>query len=200
MKLLTMDTIDFSHLMILLKAGSKDIVYQICHKVMERLPKETAYQALTLKFNDLLNITSEESIQLYTALSLLMKKALSMQAPDVSQIFSIFPSDFQKNLRNLLTKIIVENFEEIKSCTMGNTVSLPQLVDFDWRVNVTASSNSFSQMNLPTCLLQLQMQESQKSITETEVNIELTKETLDMMIDEISKIQTQVYSSLDMKA
>merc|ERR1712002_802338 len=118
--------------MLLLKAGSKDVVYQICHKVMERLPKDTPYQALTLKFNDMLSISSEESVQLYTALSCLLKKALNYGRPDVAHILSIFPSDFNKKLRDLLTKIIIEKFEEIQSCMLGNIISLPQLVDFDW--------------------------------------------------------------------
>ena len=36
-------------------------------------------------------------------------------------------------------------------------VSLPKLVDFDWRVDVKTSSNAISRMSMPTCIMQLQV-------------------------------------------
>lgn len=36
-------------------------------------------------------------------------------------------------------------------------VSLPKLIDFDWRVDVKTSSNAISRMSMPTCIMQLQV-------------------------------------------
>lgn len=37
------------------------------------------------------------------------------------------------------------------------TVSLPKLVDFDWRVDVKTSSDAVARMSVPTCILNLQV-------------------------------------------
>lgn len=36
-------------------------------------------------------------------------------------------------------------------------VSLPRLVDLDWRVDIKTSSDSISRMAVPTCLLQMKV-------------------------------------------
>ena len=38
-----------------------------------------------------------------------------------------------------------------------HTVSLPRLVDLDWRVDIRTSSDSISRMAVPTCLLQMKV-------------------------------------------
>lgn len=38
-----------------------------------------------------------------------------------------------------------------------HTVSLPRLVDLDWRVDIKTSSDSISRMAVPTCLLQMKV-------------------------------------------
>ena len=36
-------------------------------------------------------------------------------------------------------------------------VSLPRLIDFDWRVDVKTSSDSVMRMAVPTCLVQMKV-------------------------------------------
>ena len=38
-----------------------------------------------------------------------------------------------------------------------SSVSLPRLVDFDWRVDVKISSDSVARMAQPTCLVQMKV-------------------------------------------
>lgn len=53
----------------------------------------------------------------------------------------------------------------VSSCSAGPnrpsffnpSVSLPRLVDMDWRVDIKTSSDSISRMAVPTCLLQLKV-------------------------------------------
>ena len=37
------------------------------------------------------------------------------------------------------------------------SVSLPRLIDFDWRVDVKTSSDSVTRMAVPTCLVQMKV-------------------------------------------
>jgi hypothetical protein len=89
-----------------------------------------------------------------------------------------FISDaFHKNLRELLSRIIAEqlpNWRKQSIKTMGkcvksdfiysfytqiivSPVSLPQLVDFNWRVDIKTSADTLSRMSVPTCILQMQV-------------------------------------------
>ncbi|XP_025084933.1 COMM domain-containing protein 9-like isoform X2 [Pomacea canaliculata] len=80
----------------------------------------------------------------------------------------------------------------------ASAISLPKLVDFDWRVDVKTSSDAVARMSVPTCILNLQMEgnlEGRDSQTEWQsVNVELSKETLDTMLDGLSKIREQLAS------
>ncbi|KAK2569004.1 COMM domain-containing protein 9 [Acropora cervicornis] len=73
-----------------------------------------------------------------------------------------------------------------------------QLVDFDWRVDVKTSSNAISRMSMPTCIMQLQVQENaaEKNAMPAvrRLNVELTKEKLDTMLDGLGKIRDQLSS------
>lgn len=95
-------------------------------------------------------------------------------------------------------------------------VSLPRLVDFDWKVNIKSSSDSVSRMAAPTCLVQMnvrprpytytppdkrywrQVQSNPESTKEManvrSINVEFNKETLETMLDGLGKIRDQLSS------
>lgn len=81
-----------------------------------------------------------------------------------------------------------------------NPVSLPTLVDFDWRVDVISASNQVNRMSVPRCLLQLQVADNgNKASTEqvaksSNITVELSKETLETMLDGLGKIRDQLNS------
>ncbi|CAB3984468.1 Hypothetical predicted protein [Paramuricea clavata] len=81
---------------------------------------------------------------------------------------------------------------------MASQVSLPKLVDFDWRVDVKTSSDAVTRMSMPTCLVQLKIQENaceEKRLPELKcLNVELSKKTLDTMLDGLGKIRDQLSS------
>ncbi|KAK6973834.1 COMM domain-containing protein 9, partial [Biomphalaria glabrata] len=76
--------------------------------------------------------------------------------------------------------------------------SLPKLLDFDWRVDMKTSSDSVARMSVPTCMLNLEIQEQPGKIQQTagieNVSVELSKETLDTMLDGLGKIRDQLAS------
>lgn len=55
----------------------------------------------------------------------------------------------------------IDNYSVVQLCLFLffdlMEVSLPKLVDFDWRVDVKTSSNAISRMSMPTCIMQLQV-------------------------------------------
>uniref|UniRef100_UPI00109FA545 COMM domain-containing protein 9-like n=1 Tax=Podarcis muralis TaxID=64176 RepID=UPI00109FA545 len=75
-------------------------------------------------------------------------------------------------------------------------VSLPRLVDLDWRVDIKTSSDSISRMAVPTCLLQLKIQEDAalcgNDFTTSALTVELNKQTLDTMLDGLGRIRDQL--------
>ncbi|GFR61831.1 COMM domain-containing protein 9-like [Elysia marginata] len=78
------------------------------------------------------------------------------------------------------------------------SVSLPKLVDFDWRVDTKTSSDCVARMSVPTCILNLQIEPRALQVNQTPqaetVNVELSKETLDTMLDGLGKIRDQLAS------
>ncbi|OCT83693.1 hypothetical protein XELAEV_18021835mg, partial [Xenopus laevis] len=112
------------------------------------------------------------------------------------EILPVFPENFHQNLKNLLTKLILENLSAWRSDVLDSQISLPRLVDLDWRVDIKASSDSVARMAVPTCLLQMKIQEnpdlcgSEPAINT--VTMEMSKETLDTMLDGLGRIRDQL--------
>lgn len=117
---------------------------------------------------------------------------------DPKAVYDLFPENFHKNLRELISKIIAENMPLWRTNAINQQVSLPKLIDFDWRVDVKTSSSVISRMSMPTCIIQLQVQENaveQNSMPSVRrLNVELTKEKLDTMLDGLGKIRDQLSS------
>merc|ERR1712150_37667 len=142
---------------------------------------------------DSLSVGPGDAKKVVSSLSSLIKNAVFHGSTDPKVIVTLYPDGFHKNLRDLLSKIIIENLPSWKAHAINNLVSMPRLVDFDWRVDVKSSSDSISRMSVPTCILQLQVKEEAKTQTEiTDVNtfnVELSKEKLDTMLDGLGKIR-----------
>ncbi|KAG9335752.1 hypothetical protein JZ751_004181 [Albula glossodonta] len=74
-------------------------------------------------------------------------------------------------------------------------ISLPQLVDMDWRVDMKTASDSVSRMAVPTCLMHMKVQDPLASgcgDPVSTVTVELSRETLDTMLDGLGRIRDQL--------
>uniref|UniRef100_A0AAA9SC08 COMM domain containing 9 n=1 Tax=Bos taurus TaxID=9913 RepID=A0AAA9SC08_BOVIN len=174
-----------------ISASSKDVVRQLCQE---------SFSSSALGSKNLLDVTcsslsvtQEEAEQLLQALHRLTRLAVFRDLSSAEAILALFPENFHQNLKNLLTKIILEHVAE-RSCIP--TVSLPRLVDLDWRVDIKTSSDSISRMAVPTCLLQMKIQEDPSLCGDrpsvSAVTVELSKETLDTMLDGLGRIRDQL--------
>ncbi|XP_016125331.1 COMM domain-containing protein 9 [Sinocyclocheilus grahami] len=182
----------FTALQLLLKAPSKDAVRQIC---TESYPAGAfKCQSIVEKTANALSVSNSEAMQLLTAFHMLSHHAVYQNLTSPEQILSIFPESFHSNLKNLITKIILENSVTWRNEALSGQISLPKLVDLEWRVDMKTASDSLSRMAVPTCLLQMKLQDTpcSGSPSESTVTMELSKETLDTMIDGLGRIRDQL--------
>uniref|UniRef100_A0A5G2RKT5 COMM domain containing 9 n=1 Tax=Sus scrofa TaxID=9823 RepID=A0A5G2RKT5_PIG len=143
-----------------LKASSKDVVRQLCQESFSSSAVGSK-KLLDITCSSL-SVTQEEAEQLLQALHRLTRA-----------ILALFPENFHQNLKNLLTKIILEHVVDIKT-----------------------SSDSISRLAVPTCLLQMKIQEDPSLCGDkpsvSAVTVELSKETLDTMLDGLGRIRDQL--------
>ncbi|CAM2115686.1 COMM domain-containing protein 9 [Caretta caretta] len=184
----------FAALQILLKASSKDVVRQLCQECFSSSTRGSSKLIDSTCSN--LSVTSEEAAQLVCCLHNLTRHVVYRGLSSAEEILSLFPQNFHQSLKNLLTKIILENVSVWRSEAQSSQISLPRLVDMDWRVDIKTSSDSIGRMAVPTCLLQLKIQEDAAlcgdSPVISSVTVELNKETLDTMLDGLGRIRDQL--------
>ncbi|XP_053305579.1 COMM domain-containing protein 9 [Spea bombifrons] len=183
---------EFPALQLLLKAPSKDVVGKLCRDSFPR--PAVASEKLIENASADLSVTPEEASKLIGALHALTRHVVYNGLTSAEDVLSVFPENFHQNLKNLLTKLILENLPAWRTETQNSSISLPRLVDLDWRVDIKTSSDSLSRMAVPTCLLQMKIQEDpdlSDPATST-LTMELSKETLDTMLDGLGRIRDQL--------
>ncbi|XP_069132244.1 COMM domain-containing protein 9-like [Argopecten irradians] len=189
---------DFDALSVLLQASSKDVVWRLCNEAFIHRDKQRCSDSVLATVGDVLSLDALKTQKLLGSLGALLKTAVFHGDTTPSSLQALFPSSFHKNLRDLLVKTMMENMNNWRNSALNNQVSLPRLVDFDWRVDIKTSSDTITRMSVPTCVLQMKVQENATEvdqIAEVEhVNVELSKETLDTMLDGLSKIRDQLSS------
>ncbi|XP_062849846.1 COMM domain-containing protein 9 [Trichomycterus rosablanca] len=183
----------FESLQLLLKAPSKDVVRQICSDSFpSRASKSRTLVDSTAR---VLTVSSNEAAQVLTAFHILSHHVLFHNLTAPEQILSVFPDTFHPNLKNLVTKILLEQSVSWRNEALASQISLPQLVDMEWRVDMKTASDSVSRMAVPTCILNIKMQDNSSvgsSTCESSVTVELSKETLDTMVDGLGRIRDQL--------
>ncbi|XP_048463250.1 COMM domain-containing protein 9 [Rhincodon typus] len=136
------------------------------------------------------------SLQLICSLHGFTRQVVFQGLTSAEEILPLFPDSFHQNLKNLLTKIIVENRAAWRNEALANQISLPQLTDMDWRVDIKTSSDNINRMAVPTCLLQMKIQDDvsacQGGPIISTVSLELSKEKLDTMLDGLGRIRDQL--------
>ncbi|KAM3869708.1 COMM domain-containing protein 9 [Diretmus argenteus] len=180
----------FSSLQLLLQAPSKDAVRDVCvqsHRTPTRQLAETTAAAFS--------IPAAQAAQLVQSLHILSHHVLFHNLSSPDQILTLFPESFHSSLKNLITKILLEHCPTWRTEACGNPVSLPQLKELDWRVDMVTGSNSVSRMSVPTCLVQFKMEDSCPAAageSVSSVTVELSRESLDTILDGLGRIRDQL--------
>ncbi|XP_077994929.1 COMM domain-containing protein 9-like [Glandiceps talaboti] len=183
---------------LLLKANSKEFVLRLCEDSFLYRDVLEYPQTVLDNISVTLSIQHNAAKQMLRCLSSLIQCAIFEGCSDITSIHALFPADFHKNLKDLLSKIMAENLQSWKNRSVNNQISLPRLVDFDWRVDLKTSTDTISRMSMPTCVVQLKIQDTPKQVDNvpevSSLSVELSKETLDTMLDGLGKIRDQLNS------
>ncbi|GAA6073030.1 COMM domain-containing protein 9 [Tachysurus ichikawai] len=183
----------FSSLNLLLKAPSKDVVRQICTDSFTTRVHES--QSVIDSTAHALSVSSTEAMQVLAAFHTLSHHVVFHNFTATEQIQSLFPATFHSNLKNLITKILLEQSATWRNEALSSQISLPKLEDLEWRVDMKMASDSVSRMAVPTCILHMKIQDRgsvSSSKSESSVTVELSKETLDTMLDGLGRIRDQL--------
>ncbi|XP_058500713.1 COMM domain-containing protein 9 isoform X1 [Solea solea] len=186
----TVSSEHFTNLQLLLKAPSKDAVRDVCvqsHRAASHSLAEAA--AATL------NISTAQAAQLVHSLHVLSRHVVFHSLSSPEQILALFPASFHSSLKNLITKILLENSPTWRTEAAGDHISVPQLKHVDWRVDMVTGSDSLSRMSVPTCLVQLQVDDPCPSAggeSVSTVMVELSRESLDTILDGLGRIRDQL--------
>jgi len=139
-----------------------------------------------------LNISQDEADKMFSSLSQLVRIAVYNGYSEPEQMQQLFPDSFHGNLKDLLTSMLCEKSSAWKNTALSKQVSMPKLVDFSWRVDVKTASNESARMSVPACILQVQVEDKSHGLGVDSHTVELNKETLDTMLDGLSKIRDQL--------
>ncbi|XP_072241392.1 COMM domain-containing protein 9 [Leuresthes tenuis] len=181
---------DFTNLQFLLKAPSKDAVREVCVQ-SHKGPCRQLTESTAATFS----IPAGQAAQLVQSLHALSHHVLFYNLSTPEQILSLFPESFHSSLKNLITKILLENSPAWRTEALSNQISLPQLKGLDWRVDMVTGSDSVSRMSVPTCLVQLKLEDPCPSAgmeSVSTVTVELSRETLDTILDGLGRIRDQL--------
>lgn len=84
-------------------------------------------------------------------------------------------------------------FREASNCAR---VSLPNLIDIDWHVNMIKSSHAVKSIEIPSVVLQLDIADIPMHVNQLpmqkKIHVELNKESLDTMLEGLGKIRDQL--------
>lgn len=183
----------FASLQFLLKAPSKDHVRQLCADCFPVGSLDS--RSLAENTARILSVSAGEAKQLFVALHTLSHHILFHNLTAPEQILALFPESFHPSLKNLLTKIELELSPTWRNEALSNQISLPQLVDMDWRVDMKTASDSVSRMAVPTCLVHMKIEDPSYlggSDSLSSMTVELSRETLDTMLDGLGRIRDQL--------
>ncbi|XP_015906948.1 COMM domain-containing protein 9 [Parasteatoda tepidariorum] len=188
--------INFDILLLLLKASSKQQVLDIVENAFKYREKELPPNQILKPVADSFEVDTTEASKLFSALGDFIKFILFNGYSTYESIISLFPEDFHKNLRDLVSKIFIEKFSSWKTAAITNSVSVPRLVEYDWRVDLKMASGKIARMSEPTCILNLKVldpvyPENQPDHLQT-LNVELSKEKLDTMLHGLGRIRDQL--------
>ncbi|KAL4225753.1 COMM domain-containing protein 9 [Mactra antiquata] len=180
------------------RASSKELVHKTCQEAFLYRDRRKVPDNVVTNIATQYGIKVDEAKKLLISLGALLKTAVFQGSTDPADLVGLFPSNFHKNMRDLLAKIMIENMSTWKLQAVNNQVSLPRMVDFDWRVDIKTSSDAIARMSVPTCILQMTVQDNPARVDTvpdmSSINVELSKETLDTMLDGLSKIRDQLSS------
>lgn len=133
-------------------------------------------------------------LQLVRAVSNLCHDAL-YHAPygSAEEFDEIVPTGTDARLLPMIRSVVVKRLPLWRTVSTRQMVSLPRLLDVDWRVDVKTASGHMSNLAIPTALVDLKVQAQPTTsgmMPKTQVvSFEMSRETVSTMLEGLHKIR-----------
>lgn len=143
------------------------------------------------------SISNQSVLQLRNALLKCIETPLiSGHLEDLAALFDSEGSQVNPKLKQLIGQIVSNRLDIWRDVCHMNRISLPKLQEFDWSLNFQRSSNEIADIQVPSILMSLTVENTTENTnvlpsTQT-VQFELSREALETMIDGLGKIRDQL--------
>lgn len=191
------DKKDMDKLNLLLGASNKSVIEKIVNLVFAT--RHDSKDECVGVINTLLELdasTLDGSLLYDCLLECIATSLAEGQIEALAELFETSGSDINPKLKSLLGNIINSKLSQWREAAAFNRVSLPKLVEVDWALHMKSSSSVVAKMAVPSILVELSVQESSNNVFTipdvNKVNLELSKEALETMLDGLGKIKDQL--------
>jgi hypothetical protein len=175
-------------------AGSKEMVKDFFEEVWRLRDALCFSPARKASLAEQLSVEPAVVVGMFSAARFLVRECVYKQCA----ASAVLGGGFDGQLGGLFDKIIGHFLAEWSEQVKGSCISLPRLVDVDWRVDVKTAANTVSRMAAPTALVQMHAAApaEQDGIMGpmNSVTFEMNKETLQTMLDGLGQIRSQLSS------
>jgi len=162
----------------LLEATSKDSVVQVLDVTVQNMySSEKPSSNLSL----ILDIEEDKIAQLAESSKLFIKNVIFNDLCDAESLKGLFSGDFDRKLRDLLIKIVLNKYQKWRKLVIENQVSTSKLESYSYEI---VDNTNFEPK---TCVLSIQTNEQSTKVA-------FDMQTLETMIDSLSKIRDQISS------
>lgn len=139
---------------LLLKASDKKVVEKLFDTVFRNRFDDLSQ--INTSFLDALELTPDETAELLQETRSVIKTALMNSPSSLDDIAGRLPSYMSsKPLIKMVTKILKGRMAVWREVASRSKLSLPRLVEFDWRVDLKTSSAQQLSMSKPTAIVNL---------------------------------------------
>jgi len=188
---------ELAHLSLLLHAPSKDFVTEL-FQTSFTCGEAAVPPTINAKCAEAMDITVEQSMQMFSSIGALIKKVVFNSVSSKEELLAIIPVILHDKLKKLIASVFGANLKTWRAQAANSQLSLPQLKEFDWRIDIKTSADTVTRMSVPTALVQMKIQDLPTSVNEMatlqSVTFEVTKDTIETMLDGMGKILEQMDS------
>lgn len=184
-----------AYLSTLLKAPSKQVVQRVVMRVFVHRNDPAHRSHVVATIQETMGLTDIECSHLEIGLREIICRVLYKN--NLECLDGVF-SGMDERLVTLIKQILETNLPHWRTASINQRVSLPKLVDVDWRVDIQTASEFVNRMAVPSVLVGLQVQDqpTHRDIVPDvkHVVFEMNKETLQTMLDGLNRIRDQLSS------
>jgi len=189
-----------SELAVLLEAPTKDLVQKIfthAFLVRDDITKANVPKYVAL-FGKPETVGAEHVAALFAEVKTIITAALYAGAASAEQVAAILPPGLDARLSGLVAKLMVAHLPGWREAASMSMVSLPNLVETNWRVDMKTATEHVGRMAVPAVLVDLKVraQPTTRGVVPPVENVsfELSKEALDTMVEGLGRIRDQLSS------